>query len=179
MGRHSKRHEACTCVTQVESGRAYPVSVESLPVWWIADAEPVWWLVWDVALVLMDHDLPEIQPGDPDYLALLRVVCRYAFALSWELGTGECPCLEAVEDDRAYPMKLPPCHTSDEGFMGRLVEAVGEVLAEHGLPVVEEDSADYYALMWTLYRWCFGLPAAVPGCSGTCGFSGGSECGGA
>ncbi|MFI0349208.1 hypothetical protein [Actinomadura sp. 9N407] len=65
-----------------------------------------------------------------------------------------CPCAARVAG-RVFPVQRP-ARAFDERFSGALVREVGEALAAHGYPVIEDDSPDFYALMWCLWRYCYG-----------------------
>ncbi|RSN41035.1 hypothetical protein [Actinomadura sp. WAC 06369] len=73
--------------------------------------------------------------------------------ISRELARRVCPCAADVAG-RVYP--LPVDRMGDEAVSAGLVRDVADLLAGSGLPVIETDSPDWYALWWCLHRFAFG-----------------------
>lgn len=100
--------------------------------------------------------------------------------VSQELAERVCPCAAAVAG-RAYPLPRP-AHPADDRFSAAVVRDVADVLAAHGFPWIDDDSPDWYALSWCVWRYVYGYggrgrhgkdPAAGPG--GSSGGSSGGE----
>ncbi|WP_395103765.1 hypothetical protein [Actinomadura sp. SCN-SB] len=81
------------------------------------------------------------------------------------LNPEVCPCAAAA-DGRVYPVERA-ARAWDERFSSGLVREVGEVLAAYGYPVIEDDCPDFYALMWCLWRFCYGHAGHPPAGGGT------------
>lgn len=75
--------------------------------------------------------------------------------ISRELAGRVCPCA-AVVAGRVYPLPRPAGPVDDDRFSTALVREVGDVLAGYGFPLIEDDSADWYALHWCLWRYVYG-----------------------
>ncbi|MER6814518.1 hypothetical protein ABT299_35030 [Spirillospora sp. NPDC000708] len=78
--------------------------------------------------------------------------------ISNELAERVCPCAAAVAG-RVYPVALPGPAGGDEGVWADLVRVVSDVLAGFDLPAIEEDTPDWYALSWCLWRFIYGHQA--------------------
>ncbi|XVQ08465.1 hypothetical protein ACQP1W_38805 [Spirillospora sp. CA-255316] len=76
------------------------------------------------------------------------------------LDPSVCPCA-AVVAGRVYPVARPAA-AWDERFTAELVREVGDALAGQGYPAIEEDSPDWYALMWCLWRYVYGHAGSPP-----------------
>ncbi|MFA1548850.1 hypothetical protein SM418_21445 [Actinomadura chokoriensis] len=74
--------------------------------------------------------------------------------MSTELAARVCPCAAAVAG-RVYPVERP-AGPVDDRFSAAVVREVGDVLGSFGFPVIEDDSADWYALSWCLWRFVYG-----------------------
>lgn len=74
-----------------------------------------------------------------------------------------CPCTTPAAG-RVFPVQRPE-RMPDKRFTRGLVLDVGEVLMVYGFPQIDNDSPDFYALMWCLARFCYG----VRGCDDTGG----------
>ncbi|MBW8486703.1 hypothetical protein [Actinomadura parmotrematis] len=70
---------------------------------------------------------------------------------------GVCPCADKAAG-RVYPVERPQSGR-DERFSADLVRDLAEVLAAHEFPAVEDDSPDFYALMWCAWRYVYGHAA--------------------
>ncbi|MGI5207738.1 hypothetical protein ACQEU6_39965 [Spirillospora sp. CA-108201] len=74
--------------------------------------------------------------------------------MSADLAGRVCPCAAAVAG-RVYPVARP-AGPVDDVFSAALVREVGDVLEVAGFPPVEDDSPDWYALSWCLWRFVYG-----------------------
>jgi hypothetical protein len=74
--------------------------------------------------------------------------------VSEELAARVCPCAAAVAG-RVYPVPRP-AGPVDDRFSAAVVREVGDVLAGYGFPAIEDDSPDWYALSWCLWRFVYG-----------------------
>lgn len=75
--------------------------------------------------------------------------------ISQELARRVCPCAADVAG-RVYPLALE--RMDDDALVG-LVRTVADVLSGYDLPLIEDDSPDWYALSWCLWRFLYGHSA--------------------
>jgi hypothetical protein len=61
------------------------------------------------------------------------------------------------EERRVYPRRRPGWLVDDR-FTTAVVTDVAEVLLSHGFPAIDDDTPDFYALMFSLVRFVYGDP---------------------
>ncbi|MGW5415473.1 hypothetical protein [Actinomadura geliboluensis] len=87
--------------------------------------------------------------------------------VSQELAARVCPCAAAVAG-RVYPVARP-AGPVDDLMSAAVVRETADVLEVAGFPAIEDDSPDWYALSWCLWRFVYGY-----GVRGRHGADGGS-----
>ncbi|MFI0446016.1 hypothetical protein [Actinomadura sp. 6N118] len=75
-------------------------------------------------------------------------------AFSQALVEQVCPCAAKVAG-RVYPVNHPG-PGQPAAFSMDLVRQVADVLTAYDFPLIEDDSPDWYALVWCLWRYCYG-----------------------
>jgi hypothetical protein len=102
--------------------------------------------------------------------------------VSKELAARVCPCAAAVAG-RVYPVDRPA--VVDDRFSAAVVREVADVLVASGFPAIEDDSPDWYALSWCLWRYVYGYggrgrhgtdPAGEDPWAGPADTAGGAQC---